>query len=258
MLTYETAGNLARITIDRPAKLNALTYGMWTSLPDLVARAEAETGVRLIVLTGRGDRSFSAGADISEFADKRNAPAQVADYERCVARALDRITHASKPVLAIVRGLCFGGGLALALACDLRFASTDARFRIPAARLGLGYATAGIRTMVGRLGIGPSADLLLSARTIEAAEALRLGIVNRLFDSASFEPLAEAALTEIAGNAPLTLQAVKRALSELARPEAERDFAAADRLVETCFESEDYREGQKAFRERRDPVFLGR
>jgi enoyl-CoA hydratase/carnithine racemase len=258
MLTYETQANIATIIFDRRAKLNVMNYAMWAGLPGLVARAQADKEVRLVVLTGRGDRAFCAGADIGEFGERRSSAAQAADYEGQVAASLEKLARAEKPTVALVRGFCFGGGLALALACDLRFVRADALFRIPAARLGLGYSTAGVRTIVERLGFGPSADLLFSARSFDAVEAQRLGIANRLWDTASFEAESAAALAEIASNAPLTLQAIKRTLAELTRPEAMRDFGVADRLVAACFASEDYREGQKAFLERRDPIFRGR
>ncbi len=258
MLTYEIQTNIATIIVDRQAKLNVMNYAMWADLPELVARAQADKDVRLVVLTGRGDRAFCAGADIAEFGQRRSSAAQAADYDRQVAACLERLLQVEKPTVALIRGLCFGGGLALALACDLRFVRADARFRIPAARLGLGYSTTGIRTMVGRLGFGPSADLLYSARSFDAVEAQRFGIANRLWDTTTFEAESAAALAEIASNAPLTLQAVKRTFAELMRPEAMRDLGAADRLVEACFASEDYREGQKAFLERRNPIFRGR
>jgi enoyl-CoA hydratase/carnithine racemase len=258
MLTYESQGAIATIHLNRPAKLNVMNYAMWTDLPEVVARAEADRSIRVIVLAGRGERAFCAGADIAEFGERRNSAAQVADYEVRVAAGLERLLNAEKPTIALVRGICFGGGLALALACDLRFVRADARFCIPAARLGLGYATAGVRTMVARLGFAVSADLLFSARSVDATEAQRLGIANRLWDSAVFEAESVAALSEVAGNAPLTLRAVKRTLGELMRPEAARDLGAAERLVEACFASQDYLEGQLAFLERRDPIFRGR
>jgi enoyl-CoA hydratase/carnithine racemase len=143
------------------------------------------------------------------------------------------------------------------MCCDLRVAASGSRFRIPAGRIGLGYGFGGVEMLVRKLGMGPVADLMLSARIIDATEAARLGIANTVFDSATFGADIEIFLARIAGNAPLTLRAVKRALIEILRPDAERDIGAVDALVAACFSSNDYREGQLAFREKRDPVFTG-
>ncbi len=256
-IRYESAHGIARLTIDQPARMNAMRYEMWASLPGLMAQAEADPAVRLIAITGEGERAFSAGADISQFAEKRNGPEAVAVYEHAVEAAHTALARAEKPIIAVIPGVCFGGGMEIAMYCDLRVASSDARFRIPAARLGLGYGFGGIALMARKLGIGPVADLLLSARIIEAAEAERLGIVNAVFDRANFRAQADAYLHQIASNAPLTLKAVKRALVELGKPEAARNSGAVDALVAACFASADYREGQAAFREKRDPVFTG-
>ena len=257
-IRYEASGGVARLTIDQPAKLNAMTYEMWASLPALVARAEQDESVRLIALTGEGERAFCAGADISQFGEKRSGDAAVEAYEVAVAAGNAALSSAAKPTVALIRGICFGGGFGLAMGCDLRIGAEGARFRVPAARLGLGYAYPGMSALVAKLGLGPVADIMLSARIVEAQEAQRLGVLNALWSAESFQEESHAYLARIAANAPLTLRAIKRALVELARPEAERDGAAVDALVAACFASADYREGQAAFRDKRDPVFLGR
>jgi enoyl-CoA hydratase/carnithine racemase len=249
---------VAWLTIDQPAKMNAMRLAMWTGLADAVEAAEADPAVRAIALTGAGERAFCAGADISEFGENRSTPEAVAAYDHEVERALAALGGASKPAIAVISGICFGGGMEVAMYCDLRVASSDSRFRIPAGRLGLGYGYCGIELMARKLGVGPVADLLISARVIEGPEALRMGIVNSLFPADSFREEAASYVAGIGQNAPLTLRAVKRALVELTRPEAERDVGAVDALVAACFASQDYREGQAAFRERRDPVFTGR
>jgi enoyl-CoA hydratase/carnithine racemase len=238
--------------------MNAMTFEMWSSLPALIAKAEADPAIRVICLTGTGERAFCAGADISQFAEKRSGAEAVAAYDRAVAAANSALAEAAKPTVALISGICFGGGFELAMCCDLRIASTTTRFRIPAARLGLGYGFEGIDLLVRKIGMGPVADLLLSARIIDAPEAARLGIINTLFAQENFAADAEDYLARIAINAPLTLRAIKRALVEITRPEAERDSGAVDALVQACFASADYREGQAAFREKRDPAFTGR
>lgn len=255
-ITYEVAKGVARLVINQPQRMNAMNLHMWQSLPKILAQAEADKDVRVITLEGAGDKAFCAGADISQFGAQRSTPETVKSYEEAVTQGNQALHSVGKPTVAIIRGICFGGGFGLALCCDLRYARADARFRIPAARLGLGYAYGGIELLYRKLGMAPVADLLLSARILDSADALRLGIVHSVHET-DFDLKMQNQIAQIAGNAPLTLQAVKRALVELARPEAERNSAQVDQLVAKCFASVDYLEGQTAFREKRDPVFKG-
>ena len=254
---YETENGIARLVLDQPQKMNAMSYEMWASLPDLVARAEADREVRAIVVAGEGGRAFCAGADISQFGEKRDSATETRAYDEAYLQGCAALVQAAKPTIALIRGICFGGGFGLAMSCDLRLARADSRFRIPAARLGLGYAYEGVRMLVAKLGFGPASDLLLSARIITGEEALRLGVVTALWGAESFEQEACDYLARIAGNAPLTLRALKHALSELTRPESERDIAAVEASIAACFSSTDYREGQRAFKEKREPAFTG-
>lgn len=255
---YSADRGIATLVLDHRAKMNAMTFEMWSSIPDLIARADADPEVRVVALRGAGERSFCAGADISQFGSSRAGEEAVAAYDHAVAAANAALAGAHKPTVAVVAGICYGGGFGLAMACDLRIAASGSRFRIPAARLGLGYGYDGIAQLVGKLGMGPVADLLLTARAVECAEARDLGIVNAIIPAERFEEETLAYLLRIAGNAPLTLRVVKRALVELGKPEADRDPAAVEALVAACFASEDYREGQAAFTEKRDPEFRGR
>ncbi len=256
-IVYRVENGVAWLVIDQPAKMNAMRLEMWIGLAEALAQADADPAVCAIALTGAGERSFCAGADISQFGEKRSTPADVLYYDHAVERACAALGGAQKPTIAVISGICFGGGMELAMYCDLRIASSTSRFRIPAARLGLGYGYGSIELMARKIGIGPVADLLISARIIEGAAALRMGIVNALFDAETFRVEAQSYLAMIGKNAPLTLKAIKRALIELTRPEAARDIGAVDELVAACFASQDYREGQLAFREKRDPVFTG-
>ena len=257
-IAYRAEGGVAWLVIDQPARMNAMTFDMWTGLADCVARAEADDAVRAIAITGAGERAFCAGADISQFGNMRTGEAAVAAYDRAVALGNAALAHAAKPTIAVISGICYGGGFGLAMCCDLRIAASGSRFRIPAARLGLGYGYGGTDLMVRKLGMGPVADLLLSARVLEAQEAQSLGVINALFPADSFRTDATAYLARIAANAPLTLRAIKRALVEMTKTERDRDVGAVDALVAACFASADYREGQLAFREKREPVFTGR
>ncbi len=257
-IRYVAEKGIASLVIDQPAKMNAMTFEMWSSLPDLIRRAEEDPAVRLITLRGEGRRAFCAGADISQFGEKREGAAAVAAYDRAVSAGNAALAGSAKPTLAIISGICFGGGFGLAMCCDLRIATADSRFRVPAARLGLGYAFGNLEMLAHKLGVGPTADLLLSARIIDSPEAAAMGVLNAVLTSDGYDAEAEAYAARIAANAPLTLKAVKAALVELARAEGQRDPGRVDALVEACFASEDYREGRAAFAEKREPVFRGR
>jgi enoyl-CoA hydratase/carnithine racemase len=254
-LTYRAADGAAHIGIDNRARRNAMTLGMWRSVGDLVARAAADDAVRVIVLRGAGGEAFCAGADISEFAEVRTGD-NVLRYGEAVAAAEQALAHVEKPTLAVIEGICFGGGMALAMSCDLRLAADNARFRIPAARLGLGYSYAAVAALAGKLGRDAVADILFTARILAAAEAGRLGIA-RVVPAADLNAEAAETIAAIAENAPLTMRAVKRALVELGKPESHRDAARAEAAVAACFDSADYREGRTAFLEKRKPRFQG-
>ncbi len=255
---YAVQGGIARLVLSQPARLNAMSFDMWSALPDLVARAMADERVRAIAVEGAGDKAFCAGADISQFGEKRTSEAAVAAYEEAVRGGLAALAECEKPTLALVRGICFGGGLALAASCDLRLVREGARFSIPAAKLGLGYAYNNLDFLVRRIGLGAAADIFYSARQFDAQEAQRLGIASHVWPEDAFAQEAEAYLTRIAANAPLTLRALAISLRELAKPESLRDKARADAAVAACFASEDYAEGRRAFSEKRAPDFKGR
>ena len=257
-LAYAVANGIARLTITQPDRLNAMTLAMWQAVPELVARAEADPQVRLLALAGAGTAAFCAGADISRFWAERSGAAAVKAYDADVARAETALAQASKPTLALVRGICFGGGIGLALACDLRLADTAARFRIPAARLGIGYAPQGVARCVRRLGLAATAELLFTARIFSADEALAQGLVSRIFANDSFGAQSAEYLAMIVQNAPLSLRAAKATLTELEKPEAQRDFSRAEAMVAACYDSADYAEGQQAFLDKRPPQFTGR
>ncbi len=256
-IEYSSTGGVAILTINQPAKMNAMTYDMWLAVPECIARAEADREVRVIVITGAGEKAFCAGADISQFGEKRTGEEAVKAYEMAVTAGMKAISDAKKPTVARIRGFAFGGGMALAMCTDLRIASDNSKFRIPAARLGLGYAFSNIEALVHRIGLGPTSDLLLTARIVDGTEAQRLGIVNKMWTGDVFEAEADAYIGAIAGNAPLTLAAVKKALTETAKAQGDRDRKAVDELVATCFRSADYKEGQAAFKEKRAPQFKG-
>ncbi|MDB5847504.1 MAG: carnitinyl-CoA dehydratase, partial [Rhodoferax sp.] len=229
-----------------------------------LAELGANPAVRAVVLRGDGDKAFVSGADISEFGEKRNDPAGVAAYDAAVANAQAALASLRCPVIAAVSGVCYGGGLGLILACDLRYAAPNARFRMPAARLGLGYAFKGIQRMAAVLGVARASELFYTARVYGAEEAARIGLVSGLHDDVFAWAAATAA--EIAANAPLTVQAAKQAFNavlksadaQAASADIAADIAAVDVAVKACFKSDDYAEGRAAFAEKRTPDFKGR
>jgi len=251
-------GALGWIVFDHPERRNAISEQMWRALPRAAAELAADAAVRVVVLRGQGDVAFVSGADISEFERLRTGGAAVGEYEALTEAAFSALMALQKPVIAMVHGFCVGGGLALALAADLRFASDDARFAIPAARLGLGYGEGGIRILVNLVGPSFAKEILFSARLFDASEALRMGLVNGVIPKASLDQVARSSAQAIAENAPLTLAAVKRIVGELGRDERLRDQSGIAAAVRACFESEDYREGVRAFLEKRRPRFQGR
>lgn len=250
---------LGWLTVNRPAARNALTRELWEGLRSGAEALGADERVRVVVLRGAGDEAFISGADIREFPDVRSDAATTAAYDAMTHATLEAITRLEKPVIAMINGLCFGGGCSVALACDLRFAADHARFAIPAARLGLAYPFAhGTETLVRIVGPTHAADLLLSTRAIPATEAERIGLVNRVVPRAELERTVRDYAERMADNAPLTLAAHKIAIRQALRAESERDEEWLRQLARRCFDSEDYREGVAAFLGKRRPHFRGR
>jgi enoyl-CoA hydratase/carnithine racemase len=246
------------IVFNNPARHNALSVDMWGAVPALLAQAAADERVRLVVFSGAGEKAFVSGADISQFEDQRAAKAAVKHYEALAEEALMAIYHSHKPTLACIRGWCIGGGVNVAISCDIRIAASDAVFAIPAARLGLGYRYSALKNLVDLIGVGAAKDLFYTARRIDAAEALRLGLVSRVAAVDQLLVLLAEYTGSIGENAPLTLFAAKQIVGEILKPSPELDAARCRELILACFESEDYAEGRRAFMEKRKPVFKGR
>jgi enoyl-CoA hydratase/carnithine racemase len=249
---------LAWVTVNRPAAHNALNAAVWSGLAATLTAVAADSEVRVIILRGAGERAFISGADISEFRALRADATAAVEYDRLSGRAWRAIGEVTQPVIAMINGLCFGGGVAVALACDLRFAADHARFAIPATRLGLSYPMESIERLVHVVGPTHAADILLSARTLDAGEALHMGLINRVVPAADLETVVRTYAQTIAAGAPLTVAAHKRAIRESLRPAAERDLDALREAMRRCFDSADYQEGIAAFLEKRPARFRGR
>ncbi len=251
-------GAVATVVFDHHERRNALTVDMWQAVPEVVAGVRADGAVRVVVVRGAGDVAFAAGADISEFSTTRASAEQNRRYDALVARATGALAALSCPVIAAVHGFCLGGGLALALAADLRIAADDATFAVPAARLGVGYNAPGVATLVALIGPSATKSLLFTGARIDAAQAHHVGLVDEVVDKASLDDHVAAMAATIAANAPLTLTAVKVAVADLARPETEHDPDGVRRAIEACFDSDDFAEGVRAFLDKRPPRFVGR
>ena len=246
------------ITFNQPEKRNAVSYDMWLAVPEIIADFAADDAVRVVVMTGAGDKAFISGADISEFEDRRSSADGIKVYEEATGAANAALRSLAKPLIAMIRGYCIGGGLGVALSADLRIASDDSQFAIPAARLGLGYGYGGVKELVNIVGPSFAKEIFFTARRFNAQEAKEMGLVNRVVPADELKKVTCDVAGIIAGNAPLTVRAEKAAINEAVKDPDKRDLAKIDALVAQCFASEDYIEGRRAFMEKRPPQFKGR
>jgi enoyl-CoA hydratase/carnithine racemase len=256
-LLVQADGGVARITFDNPEKHNALSVAMRAALPGVLRDLQDDPAVRVIVVTGAGDKAFASGADISEFGQQRTSPDARAAYDRASAATGEAWAAVDKPVIAMIRGYCIGGGLLVALQADIRIAAEGSQFGIPAARLGVGYGYGGVEALVDLVGPAWASEILFSARRLPAGEALRIGLVNRVVPPDRLEAEVMELAGAICANAPLTIAACKVAIREARRDPERRDPARLAAMVEACFRSGDYLEGQRAFAEKRPPRFTG-
>ena len=249
-------GAIGWLVFNNPERRNAVSLDMWEAIPTVLAEFGADEAIRVVVLTGAGDKAFVSGADISQFEKQRSTAETVAHYDEVGEKAQTRLKTFDKPVIAMIRGYCIGGGLNIANLCDLRIAADDSRFGIPAAKMGLGYRASSMKNLVDIVGKAAALEIMITARQFNADDALRMGLVHKVVPVPELEKATREYCEMITANAPLTMRAAKRIIREVSAKDY--DQAACQAWVKECFDSDDYREGRRAFMEKRKPVFKGR
>ncbi|MBZ5610292.1 MAG: enoyl-CoA hydratase/isomerase family protein [Acidobacteriia bacterium] len=246
------------VTFNQPEKRNAMSVDMWAGLEQVFGAWEHDDSVRVVVLAGAGDKAFVSGADISEFEKRRANVDAGREYEHATSGGRAKLAAFPKPVIARIRGYCLGGGLAIAMQADLRIATEDSQFGIPAARLGVAYGFQSVRRLIALIGPAHASMLLFSGSRIGSEEAARIGLVNQVVANEELEEVVDVLARNIAENAPLSVRASKLTIEQALRDPADRDMHALEQASIACFNSEDYREGRTAFLEKRPPKFRGR
>ena len=250
-------GSVGYLTFNNPERHNAVSLDMWNAAEGILEDFKADKNIRVVVLNGAGGKAFVSGADISKFESERSNKEMIDRYNIAVDRANTAVYEFPKPTIAMIRGYCIGGGVGLALCCDMRICSDNSKFGVPAAKLGLGYGFKGIKKLVDVVGPSFAKEIFYTARQFTAAEALQMGLVNRAVPEGELEAYVKNYAETIGGNAPLTVDAVKYIVGQVVTPESERNLQKCADLVSQCFASSDYSEGRKAFMEKRKPAFTG-
>jgi enoyl-CoA hydratase/carnithine racemase len=250
-------GRVGYVIFNNPERHNAVSLDMWEAAGRMLDDFRKDSNIAVVVVTGAGGKAFVSGADISRFEKERADEAAVARYGAAVEASYAAFYEFPKPTIAMIRGYCIGGGMGLATCCDLRICTEGSKFAVPAAKLGLGYAYPGLKRLVDVVGPSFAMEIFYTARQFTAAEAQTMGLVNRVVPDGDLESYVKSYADMIAGNAPLTIRAVKAVVGEMMKDESQRDLKRAQAAVDACFKSRDYEEGRKAFMEKRKPVFTG-
>jgi enoyl-CoA hydratase len=250
-------GGVGYVVFNNPERHNAMSLDMWAATGRIMDEFKTDDSLRVVVLTGAGTRAFVSGADISRFGAERSTEAAVAHYNDTVDKASAALHAYPKPTIAMIRGYCIGGGLGIAMCCDLRIATENATFAVPAAKLGLGYGHTGVKRLLDVVGPSFTKEIFYTARQFTAEEAKVMGLINRVVPDAELESYVKTYAETIANNAPLTIKALKNVVGELLKDESRRDVAGMEAVVNACFRSKDYIEGRDAFLQKRKPVFTG-
>jgi enoyl-CoA hydratase/carnithine racemase len=249
---------LGWLVLNRPQVRNALNLETWRRIAEGVGMLETDPDVRVIILRGADEEAFISGADISEFNELRSNAEKAKSFREWPNKAIASLVNSTKPVIAMIAGICIGGGVQVALSCDIRIAARGTRFGIPAARLGLAYPLDGVVALMQTVGAPNAREILLSARLFDAEEAFAMGLIHKLVGVQELEEFVRQYAEQMAKNAPFTMAAAKVGIREALKDGTDRDHTLVDELVARCFNSQDYREGVRAFSEKRRPKFSGR
>lgn len=251
-------GGIGLVTFNQPEKRNAMSMEMWLGLGEILAEFEADDTISVVVLSGAGDKAFVSGADISQFEKNRNNADTQKEYDRVTGIGRERFHNFGKPIIARIRGFCMGGGLAIAMATDLRIGTPDSQFGIPAARLSVAYAPDSVKRLIDLVGPAHARMILYSARRIDGREAERIELINQCVPADELDEAVMSLARTISENAPLSVRASKMTINEMLKDKSQRNMTALREISEICFNSADFKEGRTAFMEKRPPRFLGR
>uniref|UniRef100_UPI00404876EB enoyl-CoA hydratase n=1 Tax=Orrella sp. TaxID=1921583 RepID=UPI00404876EB len=257
-ILFGRSDHVGWIIFNNPDRHNAIGFSMWQAIAALTSDFDKDPDIRVVVTRGAGGKAYVSGADISEFDDKRGDKQAIEMYNQTSKQATDGLQRLSKPTIAMIEGYCIGGGLALALACDIRIAAQNSRFGVPAAKLGLGYEYEGVKTLMDIVGPSFAKEIFYTARQFNAVEAAQMGLVNRVVATEELNREVLQYAHTIVENAPLTISSIKTIVAEALKEESRRDRQLCDKVVNRCFASSDYIEGRQAFMQKRKPVFLGK
>lgn len=253
-----TVEHVGYLVINNPERHNAIGLDMWAAATTILQQMRDDTDTRVLVVSGSGGKAFASGADISKFEKERSTDQDVAHYQMTSGKFYHELENFPKPSLAVIKGYCIGGGMALAVCCDLRLCTDQSRFAVPAAKLGVGYGFAGIKRLTRLVSTAHAQEIFYTARQFSALEAYEMGLVNRQMPESELDAYVDDYLDRIKQNAPLTIAAVKAITLAIERDESARDHAAMEDMVRACFKSQDYIEGRRAFMEKRKPLFSGK
>jgi len=254
----QPAEHVGRITLNRPEKRNAMSLEMWEGLGQALTELRDDPDVRVVVLVGAGDKAFVSGADISQFEKTRHNAAASEEYSKKSDAQRALLGSFPKPTISCIRGFCLGGGMQVAMLTDIRIAAEDSQFGIPAAKLGIAYGYDGLRNLVSLVGPSWARLIMYTGMKIDSAEALRIGLVDRVIPTEQLWGTTMDIATTIATNAPLAVKAAKITIAQVLKDPAARDMNSVKQIGLECMDSEDFREGRRAFMEKRKPQFKGR